>query len=131
MFSVIDVITTLPREALYASPAGGAHLNLYTEAIALLFQCIHFSFLSCHGGGWSGMLLMENETVTLKQDREREEKTFLEMYELCAYKEDWTNCENICLLGDREKVNPTMWFAGLFLQYITVQVHEDPLTLIP
>ncbi len=41
----------LQQETLHVSPAGGAHLNLCTEAIALLFQCIHFSFLSCHGDG--------------------------------------------------------------------------------
>lgn len=51
---------------------GGAHLDLCTEAIALLFQRIHFSFLSCHGDGCSGMLLTGNET--LKREKEKEKK---------------------------------------------------------
>lgn len=56
---------------LHVSPAGGAHLDLCTEAIALLFQGIHFSFLSCHGGGRSGVLLTENEAVTLKREKDK------------------------------------------------------------
>lgn len=56
---------------IYFAPAGGAHLNLCTEAIALLFQGIHFSFLSCHGGGRSEVLLTENEAVALKREKDK------------------------------------------------------------
>lgn len=47
-------VNNLQQEVLYVSPAEGAHLNLCTEAIALLFQFVHFSFLSCHGDGFLG-----------------------------------------------------------------------------
>lgn len=51
-----------------------AHLNLCTEAIALLFQCIHLSLLSCHGGGWLGMLLGGNKSVTVKTRKIKKKK---------------------------------------------------------
>lgn len=53
--------------------AGSPHLDLRTEGIALLFQFIYFSFLSCHGDGCWRMLLMKTKTVTLEQEADKKE----------------------------------------------------------
>lgn len=67
---------------LVVSWLAAAHLDLCTEAIALLFQRIHFSFLSCHGDGCSGMLLTGNETLKREGDKQRERKQSVRCWSL-------------------------------------------------
>lgn len=110
--------------------AESAHLNLCTERITLLFQLIHFSFLSCHGDSCERMLRTGDETVSLKQEEKENVRRIVRLVfvpapcRLCYAQtsQHSLSCVSASALSDPDAVT---WNAGAAVTPSSVEQRLD------